>query len=370
MEKKETIFTTITKLSNEYDAINLGQGFPNFDPDPRMVEIIKSIAGKNIHQYAPMPGNPKLIEKIIGLTDHCYNRKIDTENVLITAGATQAIFTIIAALVEKDDEVVIFDPAYDCYDPPIKINGGKAIHVDLTFPNYRINWEEARQVISEKTKLIILNNPHNPSGAVFENQDILELERILNDFPNLLVLSDEVYEYISFQPHLSLNKFPSIRNRAIIVSSFGKTLHLTGWKIGYIVAETKLLKEIIQVHQYNVFAVNSICQEAIAQFIDFEMVDTLADFFKAKRAIFIKSLETSNFKILNSGGTYFQLLDYTDISDISDNEMALKLIKEHRVASIPVSGFHLNKTDNKVLRFCYGKDDQTLIQAGEKLCQI
>lgn len=370
MKGKETIFTTITRLANEHNAVNLGQGFPNFDPDPRMVEIIKSIAGEKIHQYAPMPGNPKLMIKIMELTQKFYSREISPENILITAGATQAIFTSILALVNKGDEVIIFDPAYDCYDLPVELAGAKSIHLNLTFPDYRIDWDLVRSRINEKTSMIILNNPHNPSGAVFDENDIKELVSILEMNPNVKVLSDEVYEYISFSNHFSLNKVESIRDRCIMVSSFGKTLHLTGWKIGYLVASKELMSKIKPIHQFNVFSVNSLSQEVIARFLDFDDVRDLSNFFQDKRDLFLNSIKESSFEIIPTGGTYFQLLSYKNISDISDSDMALQLIKENGIASIPVSGFYHDKTDNKVLRFCYGKDDETLLKAARILCQI
>lgn len=370
MKSEETIFTRITQLANQHKAINLGQGFPNFDPDPKLVEIIKELAGKAIHQYAPMQGNSKLINKIQDLTSTFYHREITPQNVLVTAGATQAIFTTISALISKGDEVILFDPAYDCYDPPIRLRGGQAIHLNLTFPEFKINWELVRSHISTKTKLIILNNPHNPSGAIFTESDISELKKLLFEYPNLLVLSDEVYEYISFDKHLSMNLYPEIRERAIIISSFGKTLHLTGWKIGYILAEEELLKKIIHVHQYNVFSVNSFSQEVIAHYLDLAEVAELALFFQTKKDQFLNTIAASRFKIIETKGTYFQLLDYSRIESISDGEMALKLIERYGIASIPVSVFYKDQSDNKVLRFCFGKDNETLKNAAEILCQI
>ncbi|MCB0476535.1 MAG: aminotransferase class I/II-fold pyridoxal phosphate-dependent enzyme [Crocinitomicaceae bacterium] len=370
MEQKETIFTTISRLAQEYNAINLGQGFPNFDPDPRMVNILKELADQKVHQYAPMKGNPKLISRILQLTDHFYQRKLTPENVLITAGATQAIFTAITALVNNGDEVIMFDPAYDCYETPILLQGGVPVRINLTFPQYRIDWEMVEAKLSTKTKMIIVNNPHNPSGATFTESDLDQLENILERYPKLIVLSDEVYEYISFQPHLSCHNREILRKRSVIVSSFGKTLHITGWKIGYMIAEKQLLDQITQVHQYNVFSVNSLCQEAISKFIEIDEVEALSSFFKDKKQLFLSRIQNSKFKILPSGGTYFQLLDYSNISDESDGEFALKLIKEYGLASIPVSGFYKDKSDHKVLRFCFGKDDESLIKASEILCQI
>lgn len=370
MEQKETIFTTISRLAQEHGALNLGQGFPNFEPDPRMVQIVKSLASEKVHQYAPMGGNPMLIQKIVQLTKKFYNRDIEADQILVTAGATQAIFTTITALINAGDEVIMFDPAYDCYETPILLRKAHPVRLNLTFPEYQINWEEVRNKVNSKTKMIIINNPHNPSGATLKEEDLDQLEVLLEEYPQLLVLADEVYEYISYKKHFSVHHRRLLRERSIIVSSFGKTLHITGWKIGYLISDEKWLKEIASVHQYNVFAVNSLCQVAIARFIDLEEVANLSQFFADKRALFLNSITNSRFKIIPSGGTYFQLLDYSNISQEADNDMAMRLIKEYGIATIPVSGFYKDQSDHKVLRFCYGKDDESLIQAGRILCQI
>ncbi len=370
MEKKETIFTTITRLSNQHNAINLGQGFPNFDPDPRMVEIMHNLSALNVHQYAPMKGNLELIERIIEMTTHFYQRAIGQENVLVTAGATQAIFTTITALVDQGDEVILFDPAYDCYETPVLLRKAKSIRVNLDFPSYQIDWEKVESMITKNTRMIILNNPHNPSGATFTGHDIERLKDLVQKHPRIVILSDEVYEYISFEKHESLNLHEELYNRSVIISSFGKTLHLTGWKIGYLIAPKHLMDEVVSVHQYNVFSVNSFSQSVLAKFIDLKDIESLGTFFEKKKKIFLDQIKASRFKILDTGGTYFQLLDYSEISDDSDNEMALKMISEFGIASIPVSGFYKDGSDNKVLRFCFGKDDDTLIKAANILCQI
>lgn len=370
MKTKETIFTTITRLSNEKNALNLGQGFPNFEPDSNLVDIIKSISSKFVHQYAPMRGNLQLIERISQMTKRFYDRDVSNENILVTAGATQAIFTSITALVDEGDEVIFFDPAYDCYETPILLRNAKPIRINLSFPKYKIPWDDLRSRVNSKTRMIILNNPHNPSGSVMSQDDIRQLESLALDFPQITFLSDEVYEYISWDQHLSLNQSSILKDRSVIVSSFGKTLHLTGWKVGYLIAPENLMDLIVQVHQYNVFSVNSLCQQAIADYIDLNEVNELSQFFNRKKELFLDRIRDSKFAILETGGTYFQLLDYSSISNEKDSQMAIRLIDEFGIASIPVSGFHEDGSDHKVLRFCYGKDDDTLIKAGEILCQI
>lgn len=370
MKSEETIFTKITRLANQHNAYNLGQGFPNFPPDARMTEILGEISNEAIHQYAPLKGNPSLIERIIEMTQVFYKRSISSQNVLVTAGATQAIYTTINAFIKEGDEVIVFDPAYDCYDPPIRWNGGVPIHLNLSFPDFKIDWNQVLNHISKKTKMIILNNPHNPSGSVFTENDISVLKEIIKNHPDLIILSDEVYEYISFEKHLSLNRYKDLAERSIIVSSFGKTLHLTGWKIGYIISTPKLLDPILNIHQFNVFSVNSLCQAAIAKYIDFDEIKNLAEFFLEKKQKFLDSIQSSKFRIIPSNGTYFQLLDYTAISDKSDTEMVLELIEKYKVAAIPISGFYQDNTDHKVLRFCFGKDSNTLQEASKILCRI
>lgn len=366
-----TIFTTMSKMAMDYNAINLSQGFPNFPVDPILEEIIRSKTRENVHQYAPMSGLPILLEQISKLILNEYQRKTDPQTeLLVTAGATQAIFTTIQALVHKDEEVIILDPSYDCYESPVILAGAKPIRIPLN-ENFLPAWDRIRSSVSDKTRLIITNNPHNPSGTVWKNEDILELEKLVSDFPNLIVLSDEVYEFISFESkHISANTSEILKDRSVVVSSFGKTFHITGWKIGYVVAPEILMKEIKKVHQFLVFCVNSLAQASLAEYMNHVDVSLLGKFYQDKRDVFREQLKNSRFELLPCEGTYFQLGSYTNISDESDVDFAKRLVVEHGVATIPLSVFNENEDDRKILRFCFAKDDNTIQQATEKLCKI
>ena len=366
-----TIFTTMSKMAADYNAINLSQGFPNFPIDPILEEIVRSKTGENVHQYAPMSGLPNLLEKISEMIFNQYNRKIDpASSLLVTAGATQAIFTTIQALVHKNEEVIILDPSYDCYESPVILAGATPIRIPLN-KDFLPDWDKIRSSVSDKTRLIITNNPHNPSGTVWKKEDILELEKLVLDFPNLVVLSDEVYEFISFEnKHISVNTSEILKDRSVIVSSFGKTFHITGWKIGYVVAPEFLMKEIKKVHQFLVFCVNSLAQASLAEYMNHIDVSTLGRFYQEKRDAFREQLKNSRFELLPCEGTYFQLGSYRNISDESDVDFAKRLVVEHGVATIPLSVFNANGDDRKILRFCFAKDDNTIQQATEKLCKI
>ena len=366
-----TIFTTMSKMAADYNAINLSQGFPNFPIDPILEEIVRSKTGENVHQYAPMSGLPNLLEKISEMVLNQYNRKTDpSSSLLVTAGATQAIFTTIQALVHKNEEVIILDPSYDCYESPVILAGAKPIRIPLN-DNFLPDWDKIRSSVSDKTRLIITNNPHNPSGTVWKKEDILELEKLVLDFPNLVVLSDEVYEFISFEnKHISANTSEILKDRSVIVSSFGKTFHITGWKIGYVVAPEFLMKEIKKVHQFLVFCVNSLAQASLAEYMNHIDVSTLGRFYQEKRDAFREQLKNSRFELLPCEGTYFQLGSYVNVSDESDVDFAKRLVIEHGVATIPLSVFNENGDDRKILRFCFAKDDKTIQQATEKLCKI
>ena len=366
-----TIFTIMSKLAVEHNAINLSQGFPNFPVDSQLTNILQRISTDSIHQYAPMAGYPPLLLKIGALTEKCYGRSPNPEKeVLVTAGATQAIFTIIQALVNSGEEVVILDPSYDCYEPPVILTGAKSIRVPLN-DDFTPNWERIGHSITSKTKLLIINNPHNPSGRVFNETDFVALEAIMDKFPNLILLSDEVYEYITFEKkHISINTREKIINRSVIVSSFGKTFHITGWKIGYVIAPENLMIEIKKVHQFLVFCVNSVAQVALSEYLDKIDVTQLGSFYQDKRDLFQNLMKTSRFDFLPSEGSYFQVASYTKISHETDVEFTKRLVQEFGVATIPISVFNANQQDQQLIRFCYAKDSETLTQAAERLCKI
>lgn len=366
-----TIFTTMSKLAVEHQAINLSQGFPNFPVDPVLVDLLEKNSRDNIHQYAPMPGNLTLMENVGELIYNQYNRQIHVANeLLITAGATEGIFITIQALVQHGDEVVVLDPAYDCYDPAIILAGGKAIHINLN-DDFSINWKQLREAVNQKTKMLIINNPHNPSGKTLTSDDIQALIQLLNDRPNLILCSDEVYEFITFErEHLSAHQEEVLRNNSVIVSSFGKTFHITGWKIGYLVAPEKLMKEIKKVHQYVVFSVNSVAQKTLADYLEKVKLEDLSPFYNQKRLQFQELMKGSRFDLLPCEGTYFQTARYDKISKLNDLDFCNWLVKEVGVAAIPLSVFYDDATDNHVIRFCFAKTDETLIQATDKLCKI
>lgn len=366
-----TIFTTMSKMAQEYQAINLSQGFPNFPIDPVLAELLQKNSRENVHQYAPMAGLPVLLEAVANTIHSSYGRTINpATELLITAGATQGIFTAIQALVGIGEEVVIIDPAYDCYEPAIILAGGKAVHVAMT-NDFTIDWFALRNVISQKTKLLIVNNPHNPSGRIMTLADSSALTQLMQDYPNLLLLSDEVYEYITFeQEHLSANRIDAIHDRTIIVSSFGKTFHITGWKVGYLVAPEKLMNEIKKVHQFLVFSVNSVAQKTLADYLASAAVAELGSFYLEKRNRFQQQLLASKFELLPSEGTYFQLADYSKISSLNDVSFCEWLTKEVGVAAIPLSVFYHEPAPQSIIRFCYAKTDETLLAATERLCAI
>lgn len=367
-----TIFTVMSQMAAEYNALNLSQGFPDFRISPKLIELVNRHMKQGYNQYAPMPGLPALREQIAEMIYNCYQSKVDPyKEITITAGATEAIYATITALIGNGDEVMLFDPAYDCYAPAIRLNGGVPIHIPLTQPDFSINWEVVKNKLGANTKLIIINSPHNPSGAVLSQSDLKTLEEIAAKH-DLLVLSDEVYEYIIFgQQHESVLKYDALRKRCIAVSSFGKTFHATGWKIGYLVAPEEITNEIRKVHQYLVFSVNTPMQHALAGYLkEPDHYLHIAEMYNNKRKFFVDSLAQSKFEIIPSYGTYFQLLSYKNISDLDDMSMAAKLTKENKLASIPISVFYQNKEDNKLLRFCFAKNEETLERAAEILCKI
>lgn len=366
-----TIFTTMSKMAVDFNAINLSQGFPNFPVDEKLTDLLAKNSRDAIHQYTPMAGSPVLMEKIAEMIHQVYKRKIDpSSELLVTAGATQGIYTTIQALVHRGDEVVILDPSYDCYAPAVVLAGGKAVNVDMT-KDFTIDWKVLREVISQKTKLLIVNNPHNPSGRILSDTDFKELVQVMEDHPNLLLISDEVYEFITFEnSHHSAHHNEVLANRSIIVSSFGKTFHITGWKLGYLVAPEFIMKEIKKVHQFLVFSVNSVAQKTLSDYISEVNVQNLGAFYQEKRDRFQELMRDSKFELLPSEGTYFQAARYKEISDLPDVQFCEWLVKEIGVATIPFSVFFENKTDYKTIRFCFAKTDETLVDATKRLCAI
>ena len=368
-----SIFAIMSKMAIENNAINLSQGFPDFPVNPRLIELINEKMQQGFNQYAPMPGVPALLENISQMVDrrHRYAPNIATE-ILVTAGATEALFAVFQSIVDKDDEVILFDPAYDSYDPAIRLGGGIPVHIGLETPDFTIDWDHVESKITSKTKAIVINTPHNPSGAVLKEEDIKKLEQIVEKH-DLIIISDEVYEWIIFDDklHWSILKSEVLRKNGVAIYSFGKTFHATGWKVGYAIAPEHLMKEIKKAHQFITFSVNTPVQHALAEYISEPgNYEYLPDYFQERRDFFIEKLAGSQFEVVPCHGTYFQLLSYKGISDQPDLEMAEWLTKEHKVASIPISVFYKDKQDNHMLRFCFAKQKETLAKAAEILCRI
>ena len=366
-----TIFTIMSKLATEHNEINLSQGFPNFPVDNRLTDIVSEIASDAIHQYFPMTGYPPLMEKIGRTIKASYGRNLEaTQEILITAGATQGIYTTIQALVNKGQEVIILDPSYDCYEPAVILAGGKPIRIDLN-DDFTPNWDVIENAFSDKTAMIIVNNPHNPSGRILDLKDFEQLENILDKHPNVTLLSDEVYEYITFEEkHISVNTREKLRNKSVIVSSFGKTFHITGWKIGYLVAPKHLMIEIHKVHQFLVFSVNSVSQVALSKYLDLVDVNALGKFYQDKRDLFRNLIKESRFELLPSEGTYFQVANYSNISTENDVDFTKRMVTEFGIATIPMSVFNASGKDDKLIRFCFAKDTETLTKAAQLICKI
>jgi len=366
-----TIFSVMSKMAAEHNAINLSQGFPNFPVNEELIKSYHDVIDGQFHQYMPMPGyGPLSLEVTQKIALH-YGRHVNSENeLLITAGATQAIFTTIQALVHSGDEVIVLDPSYDCYAPAVELCAGIPVHVNLT-SNFSVDWDKVQDAITSKTRLLIINNPHNPSGSVFSLEDIQALETILDQHPHVLLLSDEVYEYIHFDaPHISANSREKLIDKTIIVSSFGKTFHVTGWKIGYLVAPKGIMDEIKKVHQFNVFSVNSTAQATLAKYLPQADLAKLSGFYKQKRDLFRNLISESKFELLDCKGSYFQVARYNEISSLNDVDFSIEMTRKHGVAVIPISVFNKDQHDDKLIRFCFAKDDDTLIKAAEKLCRI
>jgi methionine aminotransferase len=366
-----SIFTVMSQMANEYKAINLSQGFPNFPVDERLKNFVAKWAKEEVHQYLPMAGFPPLLDKIAVLTQKSYNRKVTAStDILITAGATEGIFATIQALVNQGEEVLILDPSYDCYETPVLLCNAKPIRINLN-DDFTPNWEVIERAINSNTRMIIINNPNNPTGKTWTENDFIQLEKIADLHPNLLILSDEVYEYITFEnKHLSINQRIKLRDKSVIVSSFGKSFHITGWKIGYLIGPEHLMKEIKKVHQFLVFSVNSIAQYAINDYMDVVQVKELGQFYQQKRDFFRNLLQQTKFELLPCEGSYFQIASYASISSENDLDFTKRLVQEFGVATIPLSPFYADGKQTNCIRFCFAKDENTLQTAVERLLQL
>jgi methionine aminotransferase len=369
-----TIFTVMSQLASEHKAINLSQGFPDFSGAQELLDLVTHYMNKGFNQYAPMPGYIGLREAVVAKAEASFGRVYHPETeITITPGATEAIYAAITAVVKEGDEVIILEPAYDCYVPAIKLNGGIPVFSKLVYPDYSVDWEEVKGLVNDKTRMIIINSPHNPSGAALSKSDMETLEAMLSD-TDIFVLSDEVYEHIIFDghEHQSVARFPGLAERSFAIFSFGKTFHNTGWKIGYCLAPAALMKEFRKVHQFIVFTTNTPMQHALADFLaEPSHYLSLGDFYQEKRDYFFKLMEGSRFTGTPARGTYFQVLDYSDIADgMAEMELAEQITADHKVASIPMSSFYNDGVNNNALRFCFAKSKETLDQAAELLCKI
>ncbi|MBL7811228.1 MAG: methionine aminotransferase [Bacteroidetes bacterium] len=368
-----TIFAVMTALANEHKALNMAQGFPDFNCPAELVERVNHWMKKGMNQYAPMPGVPVLREKIAQKTEKLYSAAYDPgTEVTVVGGGTLALYCAISAIVRENDEVIIIEPAYDSYIPAIELNGGKPVFSKLKYPGFQIDWQEIKKLINFRTRAILINTPHNPAGMAMSAQDMAMLEK-LTENTDIVIISDEVYEHILFDglEHQSVARYPKLASRSFIISSFGKTYHTTGWKMGYVLAPEKLSTEFRKIYQYLAFSANTPIQYAYADFMENEEhYLTLSAFYQQKRDLFQQMIKGSRFKIMDCRGSYFQLLGYDKISQDGDYEMAVRLTKEQGIASVPVSVFYHDKTDNKVLRFCFAKGEETLQKAAEILCKI
>lgn len=368
-----SIFSVMSQLAAEHNAINLSQGFPDYECDPKLINFVAQAMRDGHNQYAPMAGNQSLRELIVDKVNLQYGSNYDPNTeVTITAGGTQALFTALTACIQPGDEVIIFEPAYDAYAPTIKMLGGLVKSYEMAPPDYSIDWEMVKKLFSSSTKMIILNSPHNPTGAVLTENDIQSLIKLTKG-TDVLILSDEVYEHLVYdgEKHRSFAAYPELRERSFVVASFGKLLHATGWKTGYCLAPENLMKEFRKIHQFNVFSVNTPMQAGIANYLkDPQTYLGLADFFLEKRNVFRSLLAQTRFKLLPCKGSYFQCVSYAHLFEEEDTVIAKRLITDFGVASIPVSAFYTRNTDHKVLRFCFAKKEETLEKSVERLMKI
>lgn len=368
------IFSTMSALAQQYNAVNLAQGFPDFSPSEELIQLVHAYMLKGFNQYAPLAGVRSLVVNLAEKTAQLYGASYnpDTE-ITITCGATEACYTALTSILHEGDEVIIPEPSFDVYLPAIQLSKAKAVFVPLSLPDFSYDWKLIRSKITSRTKLIIINSPHNPTGSIITANDIVELQKLVEEFPNLYVLSDEVYEHIVFdgKKHLSISGNAVLKNRAFVIGSFGKTYHVTGWRLGYCLAPAYMMQEFKKVHQYNTFSPVAPMQFAVADFMKkTEQYESLPVFFQKKRDLFISHIKESKFEVVPCSGTYFQMLSYKTISDENDLDFAARLTREFGLASIPVSVFYNDKTDHKLLRFCIAKKEETLLKAAEILCRV
>lgn len=369
-----SIFTEMTLLAKETQSINLSQGFPEFETPRFLKQSVIDAINANQNQYPPSPGIPELLNEIADLVERKYDKKITgSENVTVVSGATEALFVALQLIVSKDDEVIIFDPAYDAYEPVVELAGGKCVHIGLEAPNYKVDWQQVKRAINSKTKAIVINSPHNPTGTLLDRQDMLALEEIVLEH-ELFLVSDEVYEFITFdgEKHESVLRYPKLFERAFVVSSFGKTFHCTGWKMGYCTAPKALTLQFRKLHQFVTFTSSTPNQYGLIQMLKHqpEHIDELSSFYQNKRDCLVNALKGSKFKVLPAKGTYFLLADYSEISDLHDREFCYWLAKEVGVAAVPLSPFYPKGYNSKVIRLCFAKREETLLAAAEKLGQL
>jgi methionine aminotransferase len=363
----------MSQLAVEHNAVNLGQGFPDFPMSSELTDLVNKAMKSGFNQYTHMNGYPLLRERLTEKVEKLYSTKIDPDKqITVTPGATYAIYTALTAALQPGDEVIMFEPAYDSYVPNIEINGAVPILISLQYPDYSIPWQEVKEKITAKTKMIMINTPQNPTGSVLSEDDINQLRKITVG-TNIIILSDEVYEHLIFDdiPHFSMLRYPDLLERSFVCFSFGKTYHCTGWKLGYCISSAELMKEFRKVHQFNCFTCNTPLQVGIAEHIvNEEAYLSLPKFYQAKRDFFAKLMSATPFKPMTSHGSYFQCYSYGHLSQEADNDFAMRLIKEYGIVTIPVSAFYKNGKDDKVLRFCFAKKEQTLEKAVEKLVKF
>lgn len=368
-----TIFTTMSRMAREHNAINLSQGFPNFQVDQQLKDLVNHYIQQDYNQYAPMAGVLELRQAISNKVGLLYNRDLSVEDhITITSGATEGLYSAISAFVSAGDEVITFEPAYDSYAPAIAVNGGINVPISLTAPDYAIDWDQVSEKISSQTKMIIINSPHNPTGRLLTPSDLQRLAAITRD-TDILILSDEVYQHLIYddQIHESVLRHDELYRRSIVTMSFGKTFHATGWRIGYAIAPTALTRELRKVHQFNTFSINTPLQYALADYLDdSKNYLGLATFFQAKRDLFKRAIAHSRFELLPCDGTYFMLASYQDISDMGDQQFARWMTRQKGVATIPISSFYTDDTDEHIIRFCFAKTDELLLQAAELITTI